>query len=306
MIVQASMDPLSDVLALLKLRSYISGGIDAAGDWCIAFQAHEGIKFQAIVRGSCLAQMDGSAEPFVAQAGDCFLLPRGRPFRIGSRLDITPIDPAMFMAKKKPGEPVLLNGGGEFLSLGGYCDMVGDASILLSMLPPVLHVRDEPAKAALRICIEHMSEEARDPQPGGFLITQQLAQILLVRTLRAHLQETGTGVGWLFALADRQLAAAIAAMHAEPAQPWTVEQLARVAGMSRTAFALRFKSKVGQPPMEYLTRWRMLLADDRLRNAREPVSAVALSLGYTSESAFSTAFKRVMGTAPRRHVRRVG
>jgi AraC-like DNA-binding protein len=306
MIVQASMDPLSEVLALLKLRSYISGGIDAAGDWCVAFGAHQGIKFQAIVRGSCIAQMDGAAEPFVAQPGDCFLLPRGRPFRIGSRLDIASIDPATFVAKKKPGEPVLFNGGGEFLSLGGYCDMVGDASILLSMLPPLLHVREEPAKAALRTCIEHMSEEARDPQPGGFLITQQLAQILLVRTLRAHLQEMSAGVGWLFALADRQLAAAITAMHAEPALPWTVEQLARAAGMSRTGFALRFKSKVGQPPMEYLRRWRMLLADDRLRNMREPVAAVALSLGYTSESAFSTAFKRIMGTAPRRHARRAG
>jgi AraC-like DNA-binding protein len=301
------MDPLSEVLSLLKLRSYLSGGINAAGDWCVALPAHEGIKFQAIVRGSCLVQMDGTTEPFVAHAGDCFVLPRGRPFRFGSRLDIPPIDTAACAAKKKPGEPMPLNGGGEFLSLGGYCDMAGDhASMLLTMLPPVLHVRDEPAKAALRTCIEHMSEETRDPQPGGFLITQQLAQILLVRTLRAHLQETGTGVGWLFALADRQLAAAIAAMHAEPAQPWTVERLARVAGMSRTAFALRFKSKVGQPPMEYLTRWRMLLADDRLRHLREPVSVVALSLGYTSESAFSTAFKRIMGTAPRRHARRAG
>jgi AraC-like DNA-binding protein len=305
MLVPAPPDPLSDVLSLLKLRGYFSGGLDAAGDWCLLFPAHGGIKFHAVMRGSCQVHVDG-AEPFTAQAGDCFLLPRGRAFRVGSRLDLTPIDVATLVSRKKPGEPMQLNGGGEFLSLGGYCELVGHhAGILLGMLPPLLHVRGEQAKAALRNCIEHMSEEAREPQPGGFLIAQQLAQMLLVHALRAHLQDSGAGVGWLFALADRQLAAAIAAMHARPAQSWTVEQLAGVAGMSRTAFALRFRSKVGQAPMEYLTHWHMLLADDRLRHSREPVSTVALSLGYTSESAFSTAFKRVMGAAPRRHAQRL-
>lgn len=299
---KANMDPLSDVLSLLKLRSYISGGLNAAGDWCLAFPAYEGIKFHAIIAGSCQVQVDDVPEPFLAQAGDCFLLPRGRAFRVGTRLDIASVDVETIVAQKRPGDLVVLNGGGEFLSLGGYCSLAGDhAGFLLSVLPPALHIRGEKAKSVLRWCVNHMREEMREPQPGGFLIAQQLAQILLVQALRSHLLEAGTGVGWLFALADRQLGAAIAAMHADPARPWTVEQLARAAGMSRTAFALRFTAKVGQTPMAYLTRWRMLLADDRLRHSREPVSTVARSLGYTSESAFSTAFKRVMGAAPRRH-----
>jgi AraC-like DNA-binding protein len=300
------MDPLSDVLSLLKLRSYISGGLDAAGDWCLDFPAHEGIKFQAVVTGSCMVAVDGMPEPILAQAGDCFLLPRGRACRIGARLDLPAVPAETVVANKRPGDLVVLNGGGDFLSLGGFCSLAGDhAAILLSVLPPALHIRGEKAKSVLRWCIDHMREEMKDPQPGGFLIAQQLAQMLLVQALRAHLLEPGTGVGWLFALADRQLGAALTAMHAEPALPWSVDQLARAAGMSRTAFALRFKDRVGQTPMEYLTRWRMLLADDRLRHSREPVSAVALSLGYTSESAFSTAFKRVMGAAPRRHTQRV-
>jgi len=299
------MDPLSDVLSLLKLQSYISGGLDAAGDWRLDFPAHEGIKLQAVIAGCCVAQVDGAPEPIYARAGDCFLLPRGRAFRIGSRLDVAPTDIETVFARKKPGELLVLNGGGEFLSLGGYFSLAGEhAGILLSVLPPALHVRGEKAKAVLRWCIDHMREEMREPQPGGFLIAQQLAQMLLVQALRAHLSDAGAGVGWLSALADKQLAAVIAAMHGDPARPWSVEQLARAAGMSRTAFALRFKSKVGQTPMEYLTRWRMLLADERLRHSREPVSAVARSLGYTSESAFSTAFKRVMGAAPRRHAQR--
>ncbi|HEY1857610.1 AraC family transcriptional regulator [Acidocella sp.] len=299
------MDPLSDVLSLLKLRSYISGAVSAAGDWCFDFPPHEGIKFRAVLSGSCWVQVDGMKEPFLAQAGDCFLLPLGRAVRVGTRFDIPPLDIKTMIAQNTPGDLMVVNGGGEFYSIGGYCLLEGDhAGILLGMLPPVLQIQGEQGKSVLHWCVEHMREEMREPQPGGFLIAQQLAQMLLVQALRAHLLESGAGVGWLFALSDKQLSASITAMHAEPARPWTVEQLAHAAGMSRTAFALRFKDRVGQTPMEYLTRWRMLLADDRLRHSREPVSAVALSLGYTSESAFNTAFKRVMGAAPRRHTRR--
>jgi AraC-like DNA-binding protein len=108
-------------------------------------------------------------------------------------------------------------------------------------------------------------------------------------------------VGWLFALTDRQIGTAIAAMHEDPAHGWTLQALAERAGMSRSTFALKFKAMVGASPMDYLTRWRMLLAGDRLASSSDPVSVIALSLGYESESAFSTAFKRVMGCAPRQY-----
>ena len=111
------------------------------------------------------------------------------------------------------------------------------------------------------------------------------------------------GVGWLFALADKQISAAIGAMHEDPAHGWTLQALAERAGMSRSTFALKFKAMVGASPMDYLTRWRMLLAGDRLASSSDPVSVIALSLGYESESAFSTAFKRVMGCSPRQHSR---
>jgi AraC-like DNA-binding protein len=301
----AAMDPLSDVLALLNLRSYISGAVSAAGDWCFAFPAHEGIKFRANLSGHCWMQVDGMPEPMLAKRGDCFLLPLGRAFRAGTRLDIPPVDVKTIIAQSTPGDVMVLNGGGEFYSLGGYCSLEGDhAGILLGILPPVQQIRGQQAKSLLHWCVEHMREEMREPQPGGFLIAQQLAQMLLVQALRMHLQDADTGVGWLFALADKRVAAAITAIHAAPSRPWTVEVLGRVAGMSRTAFALRFKEKVGQTPMEYITRWRMLLAGDRLRHSREPIASVALSVGYTSESAISTAFKRVMGAAPRRYSQR--
>jgi AraC-like DNA-binding protein len=110
-------------------------------------------------------------------------------------------------------------------------------------------------------------------------------------------------VGWLFALADKQIGAAISAMHDDPARRWTVQALAKRAGMSRSTFAVKFKQTVGASPMEYLTRWRMLLAGDRLTNSSESISVIAPSLGYESESAFSTAFKRVMGCSPRQYSR---
>jgi AraC-like DNA-binding protein len=128
--------------------------------------------------------------------------------------------------------------------------------------------------------------------------------MMLVQALRLHLAEgLKGGVGWLFALADKQMSAAMNSMHDDPAHRWTLEELGKRAGMSRSTFALKFKQTVGESPMEYLTRWRMLLAGDKLTNSRDPISVIALSLGYESESAFSTAFKRVMGCSPRQYSR---
>jgi AraC-like DNA-binding protein len=128
--------------------------------------------------------------------------------------------------------------------------------------------------------------------------------MMLVQALRLHLADGPKGgVGWFFALADKHMAAAIKAMHEDPAYRWTLEELGKRAGMSRSTFALKFKAAAGETPIEYLTRWRMLLAGDRLENSNDPISVVAKSLGYESESAFSTAFKRVMDCSPRRYSR---
>ena len=174
----------------------------------------------------------------------------------------------------------------------------------LGMLPPIVHIQKESDKAALRWSLERMRQELREPQPGGFLVAQHLATMMLVQALRLHLAEgLKGGVGWLFALADKQMSAAISSMHDDPAHRWTLQELAERAGMSRSTFALKFKETVGKSPMDYLTRWRMLLAGDRLTTSSDPNSVIALSLGYESESAFSTAFKRTMGCSPRQYSR---
>src|ERR1700733_6630411 len=299
------MDPLSDVLALLKPRSYVSAGFDAAGEWSIQFPQHEGIKCYAVVCGECWLSMQGVPDAVHLRRGDCFLLPSGRPFRLASDLALTPVDAQTIFWPVRDGGIASCNGGGEFFLVGSRFALAGaHAGILLGMLPPIVHIREKSDQAALRWSVERMMHELHDPQPGGFLIAQHLAHLMLVQALRLHLAEgMKGGVGWLFALADKQMSAAINAMHEDTAGRWTLQELAERAGMSRSTFALRFKETVGASPMEHLTRWRMLRAGDRLANSGDPISVVARSLGYESESAFSTAFKRVMGCSPRQYGR---
>jgi len=300
------MDPLSDVLSLLKPRSYRFGGFEAGGGWSIRFGRHEGIKCYAIGAGQGWLVVEGvDAAPVRLQRGDCFLLPWGQPFRVASDLALAPVDAVTIFPTLRSGGIALLNGGGDFSVLGGHFILDGGhARVLLRSLPPIVHIRSDTDRAALRWCMERLGQELRERQPGGFLVAQHLAYMMLIQALRLHLAEgPQAGVGWLFALADRRMGAAINAMHEDPAQRWTLQDLAARAGMSRSSFALRFKETTGEAPMEYLTRWRMLLAGDRLTNSGDPISAIALSLGYESESAFSTAFKRVMGCSPRQYGR---
>ena len=298
------MDPLSDVLSLLKPHGYMVRGFDIGAPWSMQFGRHDGIKCYAVMSGEGWVCMDGVADPVRLSAGDCVLLPTGRPFRIASDPAVPPVDAEAFIATGRDGAITTFNGGGDCSGLGGWFSFAGPhASVLLGVLPPIVHLRKQADQAALRWSLERMMQELRDPQPGGVLIAQHLAHMLLVQALRQHLAEGPGGVGWLFALADRQMSAAISAMHDDPAHRWTLQALAGRAGMSRSIFAQRFKATVGLTPMEYLARWRMLLAGDRLAHSDEPISAIAPSLGYESDSAFSTAFKKVMGSSPREYGR---
>jgi AraC-like DNA-binding protein len=301
------MDPLSDVLSLLKPQSHVSAGFDAGGEWSIGFPRNAGIKCYAVMSGGCWLAVEGVPAPVRITAGDCFLLPSGRPFRLCSGLDVTPVAASTVFPPPRAGGVVTYNGGGDVFFVGSRFVLSGShAEILLNMLPPIVHIRKESDQVALRWSVERMMHELQHPQPGHFLVAQHLAHMMMIQALRIHLAEgMDGGVGWLFALADKQMGAAISAIHADPAQRWTLQNLAARAGMSRSSFAEKFKATVGAAPMEYLTRWRMLLAGERLANSGDPIAAVALSLGYESESAFSTAFKRVMGCSPRQYGRRV-
>ena len=302
-------DPLSEVLMLMKPESLVSGGFEVPGDLAISFPGHKGIKCYAMLSGQCWLVVEGLPDPMLLNAGDCILLPRGFPFRLTTDLALAPtpytealVRQAMHGDGQKIAEGARYMAGGFFRFTDG-----GPAEMLLQSLPPVVHIRREADKATLRWSLERLREELRDPQPGGSLVAQQLAYLMLIQALRLHLSENaGTQPGWLAGLADKQMSVAIARMHTDPGHAWTLQSLAEQVGMSRSVFALRFRAIVGTTPMEYLTRWRMLLAADRLRNSSDGLSVIAQSLGYESDSAFGKAFRRVMGCSPRQHARSAG
>jgi AraC-like DNA-binding protein len=249
--------------------------------------------------------VEGAPQPVLLHAGDCFLLPRGLPFRLATDLSLEPIHYTVARARlgmrsEAPG----VTHGARYIAGGHFALTGGHAEMLLQSLPPIVHIRRESDKAAMRWSLERMREELRDPQPGGSLIAQHLAYTMLIQALRLHLADAASaGPGWLSALSDKHMSVAIASMHNDPGYSWTLESLAERVGMSRSVFALRFRETVGATPMEYLTRWRMLLAADRLQNSSDGLSAIAQSLGYESESAFGKAFRRVMGCSPRQYAR---
>ncbi len=296
------MDPLSDVLSLLQPRSQVSAGFEAGGAWSVRFgDLARTIKCYAIVSGSAYLIVDGIPDMTRLSAGDAFVLARGLPFRLCSDPALAPTDSTTLFPPAHAGGVVTLNGGGDFRLVGSRFAVAGRQSdALLAMLPPVVHIRQADEQAALRWAVERMRQELREGLPGADLVAAHLAHLMLVQALRLHPAGRTTGeAGWLSALVDPHLGAAIAAMHAAPERHWTLPQLAACAHLSRSAFALRFKTAVGIGPMAYLTRWRMLSSADRIARSGEPVARLAAAFGYASESAFSTAFKRVIGASPR-------
>lgn len=300
------MDPLSDVLSLLRIRNYHSATLSLGGDWAFTFPEREGIKFTAVVKGSCWLQVEGEQHPQQLHQGDCFLMTRGMPFSLFSDMSQAALNSDGHFQTLAPDELALHYGGNDIQLVGGRFDFSGvPTQLLLSSLPSLVHVQaNEPQASVLRWALERFTAELQHKRPGRSLMNEHLAHLMLVEVLRTHLATlNSSGIGWFYGLADRNLSVALSAIHADPAHRWSVQELAQRATMSRSAFALRFKQVVGSAPMEYLTHWRMLLASDRLKNSDDSVSTIAFSLGYESESAFSTAFKRVMSQSPRHYVR---
>ncbi len=289
------MDPLSDVLSLLKPSSYTFGGCDVGGPVAVNFphfeqeESQAGIKCYAIVSGQGWLSVEGLPSPFQLTAGDCFLLPHGRSFRLATDLTTAPVEAFIFReALPATSSIVQVNGGGDCCVIGGYFTLSGrHAPILLGLLPPVVYLQKESDKATMQWALDRMMQELRQSEPGGHLVIQNLAIMILVQALRMYLAEGSQDrVGWLFALTDRQMGLAIQSMHDNPGYRWTLQELAKLAGMSRSIFAQKFKKTVGESAINYLTRWRMLLSAERLVTFNDSLSNIAPSVGYESESAF--------------------
>ena len=302
------MDPLSDVLSLLKIRSYASRAFQAGNGWSVRFGPSRGVKLFAVTSGEGWLALEEAERPVCVRAGDCVLLTSGRSYRVASDLSLTPVDGTQLLSTLGSTEIAQFNNGMDCSGVAGHFDMAGEtAEFLLSILPPIVHVRKESDKQVLRWCLKQMMKEFQVSRPGEFLAAQQLATLMFIQILRNHLSsDFKDNVGWLYALADKHIGLSLQALHEKPGCRWTLTTLAQKAGMSRTGFALRFKKLVGITPMNYLTRWRMSLAKERILHSTDSINAIAMQIGYESESAFSTAFKRLAGCAPRRYAASLG
>ncbi|MEV0186422.1 AraC family transcriptional regulator [Streptomyces sp. NPDC050625] len=304
----SSADPLSDVLASLHIRAGSLSGLEARGSWALRFQVHEHIKIGAVLDGSCWLSVD-HAEPVRLEAGDCFLLAARETFALSSDRS-TPHRSAEELYRAADSRIVQLghNLAAEAqertLIVGSSIDFLDTTvALLLGGLPPMVHIRaGTPQAQAIQPLLGVFLDEVSAVRAGTSGMSDRLTEILFIQALRAVVAADapdGTALpGWLGALKDPRISRVLLLMHQKAGRPWTVSALGAEVGMGRASFAARFKELVGLPPLVYLQRWRILAAGQELRRGERTVAAVAAQWGYSSESALSTAFKRITGISP--------
>jgi AraC-like DNA-binding protein len=309
------LDTLSEVLRAVRLTGAVFFKLDGAAPWVaeappaselgpfIMPGVEHVIEYHVVVSGSCWGGILGE-EPQRLTAGDIIVFPQGDPHVMASAPGMRgPFDPRMALAARTTRLPIPIHvagGGGERTEI--ICGFLGcDArpfNPLLSALPRVLHVRREPGDS-----IEQFSRlalaESQSPRAGGDAVLARLSELLFVEVVRRHLASLPQdNVGWLAGLRDESIGRALAKLHAKFAHPWTLDSLAREAGLSRSVLAERFNHFVGVPPMEYLMQWRMQLTATLLSTTSLGLAEIAERVGYGSEAALSRAYKRCVGVAP--------
>ncbi|MET3611724.1 AraC-like DNA-binding protein [Rhizobium aquaticum] len=291
------MDPLSDVIALLRPNTAVSKPISGRGAWAVRYAAHDAPGFTIVLKGECWVTFEGEA-PLKLNTGAFLLLPATPAFTLGSRSDIvgTPTEPMDVPVRHGEQE-----GEADFTALGGTFSIeTANAPLLLALLPRMIHLPPSEGRTArLGRLIDLIAEECRSEEPGKDMILQRMLEVLLIEALRSQ----GTTMdddraGLLHGMRDPALARVLAAMHTDVRADWTVAGLARIAGQSRSAFAARFGAVLGCGPIEYLARWRMALAKDALLRGAKTLDRIADDIGYESASAFSTAFRKRLGYPP--------
>lgn len=294
-------DPLSEVVRLLRPRAAFANVICGKGNWAVRYSEYGLPSFCIVLDGSCRLIVDGH-EPIAIKAGDFILLPTTPAFTISSFAPAPPIylDPnniANAHGELRYGEQ---DGVPDMRSLGGaFLFDCADSSLLVSLLPKVVHVQDSLRLAQL---VRMVSEESAEQKPGSAFILSRLVELLLVEAMRSATAGNAPP-GLLRGLGDERLARALTQMHTHIDRAWTVAQLAKVAALSRSVFFERFTRMLGAPPKEYLLAWRMEIAKDLLRDNELAVSEIAERVGYGSTSAFSVAFSRHVGQSPSRYAR---
>ncbi|MFF4503851.1 AraC family transcriptional regulator [Streptomyces sp. NPDC001401] len=303
------MDVLSDAVGAMRTGRPHSSRRDKWAPWGMRFEASEGAGFHVVLRGSAWL-LPAEGEPVAVGPGDVVFLAHGRGHALASGPDVPleEVRPGPDGRWPEPPPATRESAPDTVMLCGAYQLDRSRAHRLLTELPEVVHL---PARVgahrSLRAAVELLGMELEERRPGSEAIVTSLLDTLLLYILRAWWERDGAArpTGWSAALADPAVAAALRAIHGDPAHPWTVEELGAAGGLSRAAFARRFTTLVGEPPLAYLTWWRMTTAGRLLREKDLPLRQVAERAGYTSEFAFAKAFKRGYGVAPGQYRRRV-
>ena len=291
------MDPLSDVIALLRPSAALSKPISGKGRWGVEYAAHDAPGFSIILAGEVWLTLHDH-EPLQLGQGDFLLLPTTPAFSLSSEkgMSCAPVAPHNEAVRhgEQEGEP-------DFVALGGSFTFERvNAPLMLSLLPRQIYIPASQGRATrFGRLIELLAEECATDYPGKELIIQRMLEALLVEALRWHsIEGQGVTAGLLNGMKDPSLTRAIQAIHSDVRANWTVAGLASIAGMSRSAFSARFGETIGCAPIEYLARWRMALAKDALARGVKTLDRIAAEIGYESASAFSTAFRKRLGCPP--------
>lgn len=322
-----SHDPLSDVLRSVRLRGAIFYYVSFDGDWAAETPpspmlagalmpgADHVLAYHLMAKGEGWAASDGQP-PVRLATGDIIMFPRGDGHTISSapgmhamedqsswryetRNDPKPIPVAYHRGVLRPGQPGMSDDARSVVVCGFVaCDMK-PFNPLINALPPQLHLPAGALGAWTMQLLDQAVAESRERRAGSAAILERASEFVFVDAARRYLESLPPGsAGWLGALRDRHVGQAIALMHERPADPWSVEELGRQVGLSRSALHDRFVDLTGQAPMQYLTDWRMQLGAGLLRKGHAKVAAVAQEVGYDSEAAFARAFKRLVGQPP--------
>jgi AraC-like DNA-binding protein len=309
------MDALSETLRVVRLASAIFVNARFTAPWCYQSShadtvapllepgAEQVVIFHMITEGDCYVELDGQP-PLHLMAGDVVLFPHGDAHRMTSKPGLAPAPAGRLSAvlARRPRTISFGGGGPGTRFVCGYlaCD-TRLARMLLAGLPPVVrvNVRGSNAGAWLEASVRYALAEARSPRPGGAGVLAKLSEVLFIEVLRLHMNEQDEDrTGWLAGVRDRIVGAALSALHRDPARCWTLDELARTVGASRSVLAERFQRLVGSSPMQYLTQWRMVLAANLLRHSNAQLTHVAQDVGYQTDTAFIRAFRREYGVPP--------
>jgi len=310
------MDALSDVLRIVRLTGAVFMDAEFTAPWCIGEpsgvevcvehmpQAQHVVIYHLVTEGRCDVALASNAAAS-ARAGDLVIIPGGEAHSLGSDLSRPPVPGGPLVVQRGPDEvPQMRHGGGGAVTrlVCGY--LACDSSLfdtVLAALPRVMivNMRDGPGAQWLTSSVRFSIAESAAQRAGAGTVLAKLSELMFVEAIRRHIESLPSEqTGWLAGLRDRFVGKTLALIHSQPAHAWTVEELAGTVGLSRSALAERFTGLIGQPPMQYLTRWRLQLAANLLRSGARSVAAVAADIGYDSEAAFSRAFKRELGMAP--------